>query len=376
MKTRSLVVGIMLLVLVTTNSGHAAAIGVIAGRVLDGSTDAPRADVSVVLIAGDANGDLAFTRQVRTGRDGRYRFGDLPTGDGYFYSLDARFDGGTFAGGAITIPADTEKRPVFDTVLRVWPTTTDPSSIAIRRDDMFVVTNDQGAGVIEAVTVVNSSNRAYIGRGASDSGADGPTPSLGFALPSGARDIAIVEADIDIPELVAIDAGVATTIAIPPGETRITLSYALEASAGNIDLSRPALYPTDELSIHAEDPFEIRSNRLEPNGEVTLGDTRYLRWTSGAPLSAGDPLQALAIASGSPSLWPVIAVIAALVAIAGGMMVVSSRRNRAPRDEAPPDRERLIADVARLDIRHEAGEIPDDVYERQRAQLRDRIASL
>ncbi|HEV3472290.1 MAG TPA: hypothetical protein VG408_03675, partial [Actinomycetota bacterium] len=237
---------------------------------------------------------------------------------------------GTFAGGAVTIPDDTQQIPVIDTTMRVWPTTTDPSVVLIRRDDMFVVSNERGAAVIESVTVANTSTKAYIGRGQSLS--DDPSgASLGFALPPGARDIAILDSEIDIPKLVPIGAGAAATVAIPPGETRVTFSYSLPSSAGNIDLSRPALYPTVEFSVFAEEPLEVRSNRLIADGEVTLSGTRYRKWTASDELNAGDPLQVLAVAAGSVPIAPLAAAAATILSLALLVWVLRQRsRARVP----------------------------------------------
>lgn len=306
-------------------AARAADTGVIKGIVRDGITNEPRPGVTVELIAGNTAGEVEFRRRAATDADGRYRFGRLPSGDAFFYTLDAHFQQGTFAGGAVTIPDDTRRTPVIDTTLRVWPTTTDPSVIVIQRDDMFVVSNEKGAAVIESVTVANTDERAYIGRGAALT--DDPSgASLGFALPPGARDIAILESDIDIPDLVPIGEGVAATVAIPPGETRVTFSYTLPSSAGNIDLSRPALYPTIELSVFAEEPLEVRSNRLEPRGSITLSGTRYRRWSASDELDAGDPFQALAVAAGSVPMAPL--VIAASVALAIFLAWLFWRRSR------------------------------------------------
>ncbi len=303
---------------------RAAETGVIKGVVRHGNSEEPLADVRVELIAGNDSGEIEFRRRAVTDARGRYRFERLPSGDAYFYSLDARFQNGTFAGGAVTIPDDTNRTPVIDTIMRVWPTTTDPSVIAIRRDDMFVVSNERGAAVIESVTVANTGDEAYIGRGQTLS--DDPSgASLGFALPPGAHDIAILESDIDIPELVPIGAGAAATVAIPPGQTRVTFSYALPSSAGNIDLSRSALYPTLELSVFAEEPLEVRSNRLVARGDVTLDGTRYRRWSASDELNAGDPLQVLAVATTSLPVAPLVAAGAALVVAALFVWVLRHR---------------------------------------------------
>ncbi|MGH2807996.1 MAG: carboxypeptidase-like regulatory domain-containing protein, partial [Actinomycetota bacterium] len=262
------VVTILASVLVA-NAG-AAELGTITGRVINQSTGEPQRGVTVILTSGTEDGSGRLSRRAVTDRRGRYEFDELPTGQDRFYALDARFDGGTFAGRAISIPSDTTQTPVIETTLRVWDTTTDPGAVVIQRDDLFVISTDAGAAVIESVTIANVSDRAYIGRGRQIGGADASGASVGFALPDGARNVNIEDSDIDIPALVELDAGVAATVAFPPGETRVTFSYEIPGSGASVDLSRPALYPTLELSVFAKPPLEIRSNRLEEKDPVTL----------------------------------------------------------------------------------------------------------
>ncbi len=314
--------GLMLLAIVglcaSTAPAAARATGSIEGRVVNGATDRPQPGVRVVLTAGTADGDDTFTRRAVTDARGRYRFPSLATGEEHFYTLDALFDGGIFAGGAVTLPDDTRVRPVIDTTLRVWPTTRDPSAIAFRSDRSFVVPSETSATVIHSVTVANLTERAYIGRAAR---ASGTRVTLGLPLPSGATNVAIVDAEIDIPELVPMSNGAGVTIAIPPGDTRVSYSYSLAGSAGNYELSRPALYPTLELAVFTQDPLEISSNRLEPRGQVTISGETYREWRSTEKLEAGDPLQAIAIARADVPVAPIAGGAVAVAVLVAGIVL-------------------------------------------------------
>lgn len=358
---RRLVVVALVVVAVAPAAG-AAERGAIRGRVLNAATGEPEAGVTVVLTT---SGDGAKERSVTDAR-GRYRFGSLPTGEDRFYALDARFQGGSFAGGAIRIPSDTNASPVIDTTLRVWPTTRDPAAIVVRRDDLFVVSSERGAGVIHALTVANLSDEAYIGRG----GRFGSGASVGFSLPSGARNVRVVDAEIDIPALAVLDNGVGATVAFPPGETRVTLSYELSMSGSTIDLSRPALYPTLELSVFAAPPLEVRSNRLEPADEVSLSGTRYRRWDSTEQLDAGDPLQAIAVAAAGISALPVIAII--LGALAAGAAFATLLRRKPRRVSS---RDELLVAVAELDLAFEKGALTEERWKNERERLKARLGS-
>jgi hypothetical protein len=155
----------------------AARLGTVKGRVVNAATDEGRRGVRVTLRGGatDDRGGVteALKRSTVTDAEGWFSFEDLPTGEDRPYFLDARHAGGLFAGDVVTMPGDTRRRPVIESTLRVWPTTTDPNALVIERSDLFVLEgSDGGVDVVESLEVVNLTRRAYI---------------LGFGLPSKKR---------------------------------------------------------------------------------------------------------------------------------------------------------------------------------------------
>jgi hypothetical protein len=373
---------LMLLALAPLSPARAARTGSIEGRVINGTTDKPQEGVEVTLTIGRGQG--SDERTVTTDVGGRYSFGNLATGEDVFYVLDARYEGGLFAGRPLTIPSDTRKPPVIETTLRVFEPTTDPNAILIRRDDLFVVHDGDRLSVIEAIKVVNPTRSAYIGRGAalSETDEDGVIPSLGFALPDNTvpETFRWLDADLDVPEAVEIEGvGFGITSAIPPGEVDFTFSYQLEGSGGIFDISRRALYEVSELTVFAAEPLEVTSNRLEERDEVKLEGTTYRTFTTRDDLDAADPVQILVVAEGGTSL-PFIAGGAGVVAVGLGIGVFAFRRSKR-RKPATPEAPRmshddLVAAIADLDLRFEAGDLSEDDHARQRADLRARVSSL
>lgn len=351
-------------------AGDAAATGTIRGRVVNQTTGDPQPGVELILTTGTDEGSSEVVARIRSDARGRYRFTGLQTGEDRFYALDARHQGGLFAGRPISLPSDTARSPVVGSTMKVWDTTSDPAVIAIRRNDLFAVANGGEVGVIESVTVVNRSELAYVGRGREMAGGAASGVSLAFALPDGARAVNVFDSDLDMPEIVSVDQGFGTTVAFPPGETRTTFSYSVPGTGGSFDLSRPALYPTLELSIFAAPPLDIESNRLTRAEGVTLEGKRYERWTAEDPIEAGDPLQALAIARADLSSLPLVVTLAGLVlAIAAITLIARSRRKPA----AVPGRDVLLAQVAELDLDLAAGKIAQQDYDLRRSDLLARI---
>ena len=360
---------------------NATTTGTVKGRVIKAPTDSPQTGVRVILIGAGRDGSNPLRRTVVTDGHGRYLFKNVPASKDRIYALNARFDGGMFAGGAIQVPSNTSKRPVIESRLRVWNTTTDPSAILITRDDLFVQQQHDGAGVVESIKVQNNTNAAYIGRGADVAGSNkGAVPSLGFALPSGASrgGIAIVQSDLDIPELLPTDFGVAATSAVPPGETRIIYSYRVQGLVGQTDISRTTLYPTVEVSVFAASPLTIQSNRLSRSGAITLDKIKYQKWTSKDPLAPGDELQAVAIARAGLAPGLIIGIVAgfAVFALGGLLFYLRSRKPHGPEPAAPPaapTREDVLIAIAKLDRRHENGDVAEDEWRRARARLMSQV---
>lgn len=375
---------VLLLALAPAGTARAAKSGTIEGRVMNGTTGKPQRGVEVTLTRGQ--GDDSAEETVTTDGSGRYRFVNLPTGKDAFYVLDARYEGGLFAGRPLTIPANTREAPVIDTTLRVFEPTTDPNSILIRSDRLFVVHDEDRLSVIEAISVVNPTRSAYIGRGSAlgATDQDGATPSLGFALPDQTipETFRWLDADLDVPEAVEIQGvGFGITTAIPPGQVEFTFSYQLEGAGGTFDISRRALYEVSELSVFAADPLEVTSNRLEARGEVDVEGTTYQEFTTPEDLDAADPIQILVVAEGGSSLPFVAGAAAGLsVALLTGFFAFRRTRRRKPRTATETDaivtHDDLVAAIADLDLRFEAGNISQDDYARRRAELKARIAML
>lgn len=410
---------------------RAASTGTLRGRVINETTGRPQGGVKLTLISARPDGGDRATVRAVTQPDGRYLFRSLETGPARIYALNARYGGGLFPGSAIRLPANTSSPPVIASKLRVWDTTTDPRAITVARTDLFVVPSEGDVGVIESVKVVNSTRRAYVGRGR-DMGVEkarsGPSLSLGFSLPSGADGESVVIGDTDLggPPPVTTEFGFAASVAVPPGETATTFSYRIEGLIGVYDLTRTALYPTEELSVYAVEPFEVKGNRLAPAGSKTVGGVRYRIWSTEDDVAAGDAIQVVATAEGGTAPGLIMGLSAFLAFVSGaGLLALWRRRGRrratlrrtagdapsgagtalkesgsagpakaggaAPAEvearvqagapatersqEARPDRSEIIDAIAKLDIDYANGDIPEERWLHRRAELKDEIAS-
>ena len=375
-------------------------VGTITGTVTNGTTGEPQGGVAIRLLGGSQDDEGNFRQDVEadtiTDGKGRFEFPELPAGQDRAYTLDARFDGGNFPGGVVTIASGGD---VIEVTQRVWNTTTDPRSIVIQNNRVFLLKGEDGASVIESFEIVNVSDEAYVGRGAglpgpqNETGAglagpqNEPIPSLSFSFPEDARreGIQIVDSDLDIPQLLDTETGISITSAVPPNETNITFAYSLRVNTGQVDLSRRALYPTLNLSVLAEPPFVIDSTRLVADGEATIDGITYKQYSSRDTITEGNsiPILGTARGDGDSALTFGALAAAALLIILLALGLLRSRATRqvarepAKGEPGPPEaRADLLVAIAQLDLEYRDGQLDEDEWKAKRGQLKARLVKV
>lgn len=351
----------------------------ISGTVVHGKTGTPVAQAKVRVIGARVDGSgRVFEEAMPSGRDGSYGF-NVPGRNGLEFAIEATYDGGLFVGDSVRV----EKGSGKTVDLEVWDTTSDPSVITVTGDQMVIAQDESNTGVLELVAVQNESDRAYIGRGESMGAAsDEQSPTLGFSLPTQAIGQPIELIDSSLNRLYAVDAsfGFAATVAIPPGETNATFRYLVAGEGGRYDLTKRALYPTENVSVLATEPLEIDSDRLQDEGTEKIGEDNYRKWSSTNPFDAGDAIPVLAVAEGSASssLWVGILVGLGIMLVLAAVGI-AMRKPAAPapkvkrvqlKPKSSPD---LVLAIAELDLKHDAGELTDQEWSEQRARLKSRL---
>jgi flagellar biosynthesis/type III secretory pathway M-ring protein FliF/YscJ len=130
--------------------------------------------------------------------------------------------------------------------------------------------------------------------------------------------------------------------------------------------------------------LSLRSNRLDPDGRVSIGDRTYERWATTQTIEGGDRLQVQATAQASGAGLNVGIALAAV--LAAGLVGFALVRRRTPREPeamtaygghpVPETREHLLSLIAALDLRYRAGDISEQQWAERRAELKERLANL
>ncbi|MDQ3985176.1 MAG: hypothetical protein M3280_01575, partial [Actinomycetota bacterium] len=209
----------------------------ITGRVVHQTKSVNLKGVEVTLLGAREDGSGRVEKTTTAAANGSFELVDVAADPDIEYTVETIYRGGLFVGENVDFQ-NGEARPIE---LRVWDTTSDPSVLSIVRDHLFLIQNQGDTGVLESVTVSNSSSKAYIGRGAAVAGpVKQPTQTLGFALPIEAlgERVDIVSSDINRLYATEADFGFAATVAIPPGETNTIFGYQIVQNGGAYDISR------------------------------------------------------------------------------------------------------------------------------------------
>lgn len=370
--------------------------GVLLGRVVNGSAGGVAvADVPVTLLPVTNTGP-GQRQSTTTGSDGRFRFDGLSTGAGSYFVVWAEFEGARYQQGPFQFAPGATELPVE---LAVYlPTETDPG-IRLTRQVVVIVPSpaQRQLNVVTLVDVDNPSPYAYIGPQVGQQ-----RQTLRFGFPAGSRGLQVIEG-IQVNAVARTADGFADTLPVRPGQTTIVFQYLVDYLDNGLLFRLPTYHPTQELSILlAEGDWTLTADRLRRGGMVEQGGQRFQSYTAtslepGQEIRAviqGQGLTSQALANQTLFTVAVGGAIAVVTVVAVATPLVRRRRSRAdarprprtvlasqsvqapPRGEAPPsltiepraeERDALIAAIADLDDRHEAGELSDEEWARLRA---------
>lgn len=342
----------------------------IAGTVTNHTgTARPVAGIEVKLTT-YANGAEADWKTVATSPRGEFAF-TVPADPQHSYAVQVKYKGGEYDSPAIVFePGQTARR----VALRVFEPTSDASVLKINVHHIIVEAGEGMVQVAELLVFANTSNRTYIG-GAQR--ADGKRETLRVTLPQGAAGVQYMDGLMECCVFVT-DAGFVDTMDVEPGMREIAYSYTVPSGRGSLALTRRLDYPAERVEVFGSRTFAMGVSPLQPQEDVKTDQGAYARFSS-ASLAAGTEVR-LAL-SGLPvprsgARRIAIAAFAGIVAAALAYPLLRRRRTAAPSGSNGQTREEIIAAVASLDDRFEAGEIPEAEYRERRARYMAKLRRL
>jgi mono/diheme cytochrome c family protein len=355
--------------------------GVASGRITNGtaaSSVPPNLKVTLLV----RNNGSVQQIEATAGADGGFTIKDVPLVDGGDYVAAVVYRDHVFTSDFVK--GDT-KNPTLNLPVQIYEFTEDASVISITGVVAQVSVTGENLEVREVVRFKNNSDRVFTTT--QDLG-NSRFASVIVPLPPGAQ---VISFDDPQRYIVAQDKfSIIDTAPVMPGEDHLAVvvyilpydgkgavieqavNYALEGQV------RLLLYPETLLAT---------SQQLPQRGPETLGAKTYQSYGATLKLKAGDAIHyelkgsAGAAASDVSTATPASGnnLLIALLLIIGGASVliglVLFTRARGSRSKQQLI-DALVRQIAEIDDQHSAGQLNHDLWHRQRAQLKTRLAEL
>lgn len=372
----------------------AAVTGAVSGQITNGTaggTVPPGLPVSLFVF------DLDFNRERFTATSddqGRYQFDSVPLTPGHSYAVTVSYRERTFASEVVTASADSAS---LDLPLTIYELTEDPAVIRITGTVSQINAIADGLEVAQVFIFQNTSDRLFT---SSRAVSDTQFASVLVTLPVGAvvlgfpsaQDRYIID-DSQPLEVVVVD-----TMPVVPGDNHVfQVVYFLPYNGGAI-IEQPVSYPFAGTARLLLSPLTLTASgdQFPPLGPQAVGEGTYNGFGADLTLQPGDVFRFELSGASAPTAADIdggsavssntlviglVGVGAGILIVLGAAYVLARRRAAtAAAGAAPLDRNRLVdaltRQIAELDDAHDRGQLNHDLYQRQRQQLKARLAEL
>jgi mono/diheme cytochrome c family protein len=354
--------------------------GIISGTVVNGTTGAAVADLTVQMAIFDGT-NLLDQRTSKTDAAGLYRFEGLPTDPNLVFATRAEYPTGVTNSSEVASFQPGQDR--ISLPLPVYETTTDASGVRADRVHYIVEFQDGQALVAELLVFSQDGNRSYVGDGAG---------VLRFNLPPGAQGLSINDGELG-GRYVQTEDGFVDTLPLPPGPAtrQVLYRYTLPYQGGKLDLQRSLPYPTTNVNALIADQGEkVASEGLENQGIRQTQSGNYYNLV-GQNLPANQPIRiglsglssagAAATTPGASTTSRILLYALAAVAIAGAILLAAwpVLRRRAQAGAAVSGiagRDEALDALAALEVAYKSGQLSEAAYRDRRLRLKAQLLDL
>jgi len=340
-------------------------------------TDLPNGTVSVRLIRGQLSNNIkdfpvelhvgSDVRTVKTDEAGRAEFGNLPSGatikavavvDGERLESES-FPAPTQGGIRLMLVAtDTSKSGVASTAAPAVPGT-----VTIGGQTRIIIEPaDETVSVYYLLDVVNNAQTPV-----------NPSAEFAFDLPSGATGATI----LDGSSAKATVAGTNVRVAgpFPPGRSLIQTAFVLPSGGASLVLAQRFPANVEQLAVIVKKlgDTKLSSPQISRQQDMTASGEAFIAGAGGA-VAAGQPItltvENLPHRNAAPR-WTALGLAGAII-IAGVWLARRSddaEARAAERKRLIARREKLFADLVRLENEHRIGRVADARYQSRRESL-------
>jgi hypothetical protein len=338
------------------------------------------AGLEITLIISDENGQPVQRSTTTLDADGEYTFPIVPIVDAYRYvavtAYRDRIFSSTFAVGTTAVDE-------YNLPITLYEPTEDPAVLSIIGTVAQIKAVGSTLEVRQVFRVRNSSDRIYT---TSQDLGSLRFVSLVMSLPPGAQVISFDNAAryvVSQENFSIVD----TAPVLPGDDNLVIVVYILPYTGQPALIEQPVNYAFDGQArvLISPDTMTVSGDQFPALGEETLGTQKYRSYGSDVSLQPGDVLryevsgvaapETTAAASGSISASNLLLTVIALLGIGLilAAIVLYIRGRRAVPLTPEQEIERLVRQLHALDQQHAAGQLPHDLWHRQRAPLQARL---
>ena len=331
-----------------------------------------------------------------TASAGHFSFGSVPRLVGQAYVVTADYGGLQQFSTPIKLAAGAGS--TLNLPLILYERGSDSADLTITQETMIVDFQDTANAVVSmGLNVTNVGTHIY----QTSAGLNGAPLSIRLPLPADAFQVTVNPQSADQFKAVKMADGsteIQNNLPLFPGEARpVQFSYHIIFN-GSLALRLAVPYTTRAFSIYLPQPsgFAIADPNWPRGAPISLQDASgnpvpYSGYKLANPAPAGAPLTVIIVpqtqlisadADARRNTLTVVLILAGAAFLLIGSISIrlnrAERRQRSTAPGAPPvtPAERLIAQIAVLDDRFEAGDIAPEVYTAQREQLKAQLVSL
>jgi len=360
----------------------------VTGKVFSASPESQLPEDIRVSLVGYNGMTPAFTLEGEVDADGSYRFEDVEFRPEYVYLVSASANGLEF--NSDIVHGSDIATSVIDLPVEIYATTTDPSALKADRLHVFFDFSTPGSiQVIELFIISNPSDRVVVA--AAEGGA-----VLNFELPAGATNLQFEDSQLG-ERYLATEKGFGDRASVPPGmgQHQVLFAYQLPYDR-KLDLDLRSPVPVDAAVVMLpQDGVKLKSDQLVDAGSRDVQGTTFRMYNAVGAVQPGASIR-LEL-TGNPSggtagedvgLTPLFIGGAVFVLALGGVAYWFIRQRRAWQPvyeavgedgEAAAETETsdsLLEAIVALDDLYQAGKLPENAYQKRRAELKARLAEV
>ena len=346
------------------------------GQVTNGSAGAAAPEDLELQLVAFRQGSIVRSWDVRPEADGRFAAEGIERVEGASFVVGTTYQDVVYVDW-VEVPSDATE---VTASLTIYESVSTEPGLRFEQSALVVSEVDSSShtlSILEVHSIVNPSDRTFTPR---SDGPGGRTGLLVFGLPPNAFDLS-PEAGLDRNQLVQINLGFASLNPVLPGRSEIAFRYRVPYTESAYSIDRTLRYPVSQFRVlSATDGPPVSSDRLAEAPIAEIGGRQY-RALAGGPFENGEAIQLQVrdlplpptILGGVP---PLVAGAAGVVVGLAILALAWRRRARVVTSEtaSAPGEELLIEQLVDLDMRRDAGQIPDAEYRERREELMDAVA--